>query len=41
MVLNKAKGYYKSNKEKLREEERSKYRNLSEESNKKKKIWEE
>ena len=31
MVLSKAKDYYKNNKERLREEARDKYRNLSEE----------
>ena len=40
-MLNKAKDYYKNNKEILREEVRHKYRNLSEEEkNKKKIIWE-
>ena len=40
-MLNKAKDYYKNNKEILREEVRYKYRNLSEEEkNKKKIIWE-
>ena len=40
-MLNKAKGYYKNNKDMLREEARYKYRNLSEEEkNKKKIIWE-
>ena len=38
----KAKGYYKNNKERLREHARDKYTNLSEEGkNKKKRIWEE
>ena len=31
VVLNKAKYYYKNNNEKLKEQERDKYRNLSEE----------
>ena len=31
MILNKAKDYYKNNKERLREQARDKYRNLSEE----------
>ena len=41
MVLSKAKDYYKNNKERLREEARDKYRNLSEEEKnlKKKRIW--
>ena len=40
-MLNKAKDYYKNNKDMLREEVRYKYRNLSEEEkNKKKIIWE-
>ena len=40
-MLNKAKDYYKNNKDMLREEARYKYRNLSEEEkNKKKIIWE-
>ena len=41
-MLNKAKNYYKNNKDRLREQARDKYRNLSEEEkNKKKRIWEE
>ena len=40
-MLNKAKDYYKNNKDMLKEEARYKYRNLSEEEkNKKKIIWE-
>ena len=40
VVLNKAKHYYKNNKERLREQARDKQRNLSEEEkNKKKRIW--
>ena len=40
MMLNRAKDYYKNNKERLREQTRDKYRNLSEEEkNKKKRIW--
>ena len=35
MILNKAKYYYKHNKERLREQARDKYRNLSEEKKKK------
>ena len=41
MMLNRAKDYYKNNKERLREQTRDKYRNLSEEEkNKKKRIQE-
>ena len=40
VILNKAKGYYENNKERLRGQARDKCRNLSEEEkNKKKKIW--
>ena len=40
MILNRAKDYYENDKEKLREQGRDKYRNLSEEDkNKKKGIW--
>ena len=40
MKLNRSKGPYKNNKERLREQARDKYRNLSEEEkNKKKRIW--
>ena len=35
VILNRAKGYYKNNKERLRLQERDKYKNLSEEKNKK------
>ena len=35
VVLSKAKYYYKTNKDRLREQARDKYRNLSEEKNKK------
>ena len=39
MILNRAKDYYESNKERLREQARDKYRNLSkEEKNKKRKY---
>ena len=36
VILNRAKDYYKNNKEMLREKTRDKYRNLSEEEKKKK-----
>ena len=40
VVLNTAKDYYENDKEKLREQARNKYRNLSEEEkNKKKIVW--
>ena len=39
-MLSKAQHYYKSNKEKLREQARDKYRTLSEEEKNKKRIWE-
>ena len=35
MILNRAKDYHKNDKERLREPARNKYRNLSEEKNKK------
>ena len=35
VILNRAKDYYKNDKERLREQARYKYRNLSEEKNKK------
>ena len=35
MILNRAKDYYENDKERLREQARDKYRNLSEEKNKK------
>ena len=42
VILNRAKDYYENDKERLREQARDKYRNLSEEEkNKKKRIWEE
>ena len=39
MILNKAKDYYKNNKERLREQARDKYRNLSEEEKNKKREY--
>ena len=39
IALNKAKEYYKSNNKRLKEQARNKYRNLSEEDKKKKRIW--
>ena len=40
VILNRAKDYYEDDKERLREQARDKYRNLSgEEKNKKKRIW--
>ena len=40
IMLNRGKNHYESDKERLREQARNKYRNLSEEDkNKKKKIW--
>ena len=40
VMLNKAKDYYKNDKERLRGQTRDKYRNLSEEEkHKKKRIW--
>ena len=40
VVLNRAKDYYENNKDRLREQAKNKYRNLSEEDkNKKKRIW--
>ena len=38
VILNRAKDYYKNNKEMLREKTRDKYRNISEEEKKKKRI---
>ena len=38
-ILNRAKDYYKNHKERLSEQERDKHRNLSEEKNKKNRIW--
>ena len=39
MVLNRAKDYYENNKERLREQARGKYRNLSEEEKNKKREY--
>ena len=40
VILSRAKDYYENDKERLREQARDKYRNLSEEDkNKKKRIW--
>ena len=39
LVLNKAKNFYKNNKERLREQERDKYRSLSEEEKNKKREY--
>ena len=39
MILNSAKDYYENNKERLREQARDKYRNLSEEEKNKKQIY--
>ena len=39
MILNRAKDYYENDKERLREQARDKYRNLSEEEKVKKRIW--
>ena len=41
MILNRAKDYYENDKERLREQARDKYRNLSEEEKKqqKERIW--
>ena len=41
VILNKAKDYDENDKKRLREQARDKYRNLSEEEEKKKGIWEE
>ena len=38
-MLNRAKDYYENEKERLRELVKNKYRNLSEEDKKKKRIW--
>ena len=38
-MLNRAKDYYENNKERLREQARNKYRNLSEEDKKKKREY--
>ena len=39
LILNKKKGYYKNNKERLREQARDKYRSLSEEGKNKKREY--
>ena len=39
MILNRAKDYYEKDKERLREQARDKYRNLSEDEKNKKRIW--
>ena len=39
IVLNRAKDYYENNKERLREEERKKYRNVSKEDKNKKREY--
>ena len=39
MILNRAKDYYENNKERLREQARDKYRNLSEEEKNKKREY--
>ena len=39
IILNRAKDYYENDKERLREQTRDKYRNLSEEGKNKKRIW--
>ena len=40
MILNRAKDYYENDKNRVREQAKNKYRNLSEEEkNKKKRIW--
>ena len=40
VILNRTKGYYENNKERLRDQAKDKYRNLSEEDQyKKKRIW--
>ena len=40
VILNRAKYYYENDRERLREQARDKYRNLSEEEKIKKRIWE-
>ena len=40
IILNKAKDYYKNNKERLRKQARNKYRSLSQEEKKKKRKYE-
>ena len=39
VILNRAKDYYENDEERLREQARDKYRNLSEEEEYKKRIW--
>ena len=39
VILNRAKDYYENDKERLREQARDKYRNLSEEEKNKKRKW--
>ena len=39
IMLNRVKDYHENDKERLREQARNKYRNLSEEDKKKKRIW--
>ena len=39
VILNRAKSYYENDKNRLREQARDKYRNLSEEDKNKKRIW--
>ena len=39
MILNRAKGYYENDKERLRKQAREKYRNLSEEKKNKKREY--
>ena len=39
MILNRAKDSYENDKERLREQARDKYKNLSEEEKKKERIW--
>ena len=40
IILDKAKGFYKNNKERLREQARDKYKSLSEEEKNEERIWE-
>ena len=39
VILNRRKDYYESDKERLKEQAKDKYRNLSEEEKNKKRIW--
>ena len=39
VILNRVKGYYENNKERLREQAKDKYRNLSKEDKNKKRRW--